>query len=86
MFTDFPLKLCNSYVIIALNVLSLNLKTLYIVVLIFYNRLFIRTSFSIEKWKQVFIMWNAYEIMRHSLTFNPAKRFKKVVSLDIFNK
>ena len=77
LFTDFTLKLCNSYVVIAVTVLSLNLKTLYIVVSIFYKRLFIRTSFSIEKWKRVFIMWNAYEIMRHSLTCNPAKRFKK---------
>ena len=77
LFTDFTLKLCNSYVVIAVNVLSLNLKTLYIVVSIFYKRLFIRTSFLIEKWKRVFIMWNAYEIMRHSLTCNPAKRFKK---------
>ena len=77
LFTDFTLKLCNSYVVIAVNVLSLNLKTLYIVVSIFYKRLFIRTSFSIEKWKRVFIMWNAYEIRRHSLTCNPAKRFEK---------
>ena len=77
LFTDFTLKLCNSYVVIAVNVLSLNLKTLYIVVSIFYKRLFIRTSFSIEKWKRVFIMWNGYEIMRHSLTCNPAKRFEK---------
>ena len=77
LFTDFTLKLCNSYVVIAVNVLSLNLKTLYIVVSIFFKRLFIRTLFSIEKWKRVFIMWNAYEIMRHSLTCNPAKRFEK---------
>ena len=77
LFTDFTLKLCNSYVVIAVNVLSLNLKTVYIVVSILYKRLFIRTSFSIKKWKRVFIMWNAYEIMRHSLTCNPAKRFKK---------
>ena len=77
LFTDFTLKLCNSYVVIAVNVLSSNFKALYIVVSIFYKRLFIRTSFSIEKWKRVFIMWNAYEIVRHSLTCNPAKRFKK---------
>ena len=66
LFTDFTLKPCNSYVVIAVNVLSLNLKTFYIVVSIIYKRLFIRTSFSIEKWKGVFIMWNAYEIMGHS--------------------
>ena len=66
LFTDFTLKLCNSYVVIAVNVLLLNLKTLYIVVSIFYKILFIRTSFSIEKWKRVFIMWNAYEIMRQN--------------------
>ena len=77
LFTDFTLKLCNSYVVIAVNVLSLNLKTLYIILSIFYKRLFIKTSFSIEKWKRVFIKWNAYEIMRHSLTCNPAKRFEK---------
>ena len=77
LFTDFTLKLCNSYVVIAVNVVSLNLKTLYIVVSIFYKRLFIRTSFPIEKWKRVFIMWNAYEIMRHLLTCNSAKRFEK---------
>ena len=77
LFTNFTSKLCYSYVVIAVIVLSLNLKTLYIVVSIFYKRLFIRTSFSIEKWKRVFIMWNAYEIMRHSLTCNPAKRFEK---------
>ena len=74
LFADFTLKL---YVVIAVNVLLLNLKTLYIVVSIFYKRLFKRTSFSIEKWKRVFIMWNAYEIMRHSLTCNSAKRFEK---------
>ena len=32
LFTDFTLKLCNSYVVIAVNVLSSNFKALYIVV------------------------------------------------------
>ena len=60
LFTDFTLKLCNSYVVSAANVVSLSLKTLY-------KRLFIGASFSIEKWMKVFIMWNTYEIMRHEL-------------------
>ena len=45
LFTDFTLKLCNSYVVSAANSVSLNLKTLYIVVSIFYKRLFISTTF-----------------------------------------
>ena len=62
LFTDTNLKVSKFHRFNARDVLSLNLKSLYILVSMLYKIMLIRGSFLYQKWKRVFIMLRAYEM------------------------
>ena len=70
LFTDTNLKVFKFHRFNARNVLSLNLKFLYILVSMLYKIMLKRSSFLYQKWKRVFIMMRSYKTERKSTTCN----------------